>query len=166
MVLTCPKPIRGYPFQLATVADHLRKRRLDLELTKVEAGRRLGIGPWTYTRWERGKMTIEVHYYARIIVFLGYSRMLDVVRVARAWDGMASGKRSLQALSDGVDFPSVRTLIEHFRFFTGLSPRDCARRLSSRDLAARLVKRLLSGDRRVADSWHGSAPRAQPMEIR
>ena len=72
MVLKCPKPIRGYPLQFVTVADHLRKRRLDLNLTKVETGRRLGIGPWTYTRWESGEMTIEVRYYPRIISFLGY----------------------------------------------------------------------------------------------
>jgi len=72
-VLKCPKAIRGYPLQLVSVADHLRKRRLDLNLTKLEAGRRLGIGPWTYTRWESGEMTIEVHYYPGIISFLGYN---------------------------------------------------------------------------------------------
>jgi transcriptional regulator with XRE-family HTH domain len=73
VVLKCPKPLRGYPLHCATVADHLRKRRLDLKLTKLEAGRRLGIGPWTYTRWERSEITIEVHYYPRIISFLGYN---------------------------------------------------------------------------------------------
>ena len=94
MVLKFPKPIRGYPLELLNVADHLRKRRLELTLTKAEAGRRLGIGPWTYTRWESGKMTIEVHYYPRIIGFLGYnplpepSSIAEAVRRARMSQGL------------------------------------------------------------------------------
>ena len=84
VVLTCPKRIRGYPLQCVTVADHLRKRRLDLKLTKLETGRRLGIGPWTYTRWESAEMTIEVHYYPRIIAFLGYNPLPAPTSLAEA----------------------------------------------------------------------------------
>ena len=83
-MLNCPKPIRGYPLELLTVADHLRKRRLDLRFTKREAGRRLGIGPWTYTRWESGGMTIEVHDYPRIIAFLGYNPLPEPRSIAEA----------------------------------------------------------------------------------
>jgi transcriptional regulator with XRE-family HTH domain len=95
VVLKCSKPIRDYPLHLVTVADHLRKRRLDLKLTKLEAGRRLGIGPWTYTRWERGEMTIEVHYYPAIIEFLDYNplpapkSLAEAVRRERMSQGLA-----------------------------------------------------------------------------
>ena len=84
VVLKCPKPICGYPLELLTVADHLRKRRLDLGLAKVAAGRRLGIGPWTYTRWVSGQMTIKVHYYPARIVFLGYNPLPEARSIAEA----------------------------------------------------------------------------------
>jgi transcriptional regulator with XRE-family HTH domain len=84
VVLKCPKPIRDYPLRLVTVSDHLRKRRLDLRLTKVEAGRRLGIRPWTYSRWESGGMNIEVHYYPHIIAFLGYNPLPEPRSLAEA----------------------------------------------------------------------------------
>ena len=66
------------------MADHLRKRRLDLRLTKIEAGRRLGIGPWTYTRWESGEMAIQTHYYPRIIALLGYNPLPKPTSIGRA----------------------------------------------------------------------------------
>jgi transcriptional regulator with XRE-family HTH domain len=84
VVLKYPKPIRDYPLALVRVADHLRRMRLDLKLTKLEAGRLLGIGPWTYTRWESGGMTIEVHYDPRIIAFLGYNPLPEPTCLADA----------------------------------------------------------------------------------
>ena len=55
-----------------------------MKLTKIEAGRRLGIGPWTYTRWETGGMTIEVHYYPDIISFIGYNPLPEPTSLAEA----------------------------------------------------------------------------------
>jgi hypothetical protein len=82
--LKCRKPTHDYPLELGTVADHLRKRRFDLKLTKVGAGRRLGIGPWRYTRWESGEMDIEAHYFPTIIAFLGYNPLPEPSSLAEA----------------------------------------------------------------------------------
>ena len=115
MVLKCPKPIRDYPLRLVTVSDHLRKRRLDLRLTKLEAGRHLGIGPWTYSRWESGETTIEVHYYPRIIAFLGYNPLPEPRSLAEAVrrERMARGlPRSALARRLGVQYEGTIQRIE------------------------------------------------------
>jgi len=115
VTLRCPKPIRGYPLRCETVADHLRKRRLDLKLTKLDAGRHLGIGPWTYARWESGAMTIEVHYYPRIIAFLGYNplpepaSLAEAVRRERKSQGLA---RSALARRLGIRYEGTIQRIE------------------------------------------------------
>lgn len=92
----------------------------------------------------------------------GVKRLLDVVRVARAWDVLRTGPRSLREVSDRVGFSSVRTLTEHFHFFTGSSPRRSVRGVEGRDFAAQLLARLVAVDNgprytSAAFSWSRSA---------
>jgi hypothetical protein len=70
--LKCPKPKKDYPLHPLTVAEHLRKRRLDLKLDKAGAAAKLSVLPETYGRWESGGTTIPVRFYPGIIRFLGY----------------------------------------------------------------------------------------------
>lgn len=83
-------------------------------------------------------------------------RLLDVARVARAWDAMTNRRRSLEELSSNAGFPSVRTLIDHFHFFAGVPPRRSRSEMDSREFAGRLVLRLLN-DGALANSL--DAPR-------
>jgi len=57
-------------------------------------GRGLGIGRWTYARWE-SEMTIGVHCRPRIIAFLGYSPLPEPRSLAEAVrrDRMSLGLR-------------------------------------------------------------------------
>lgn len=80
--LTSPKPRSGYPLELKTVADHLRKRRLDLGLTRAAVAARIGVGAWSYGQWERG-LSNELRYFPAIVEFLGYNPLLNRGRSAR-----------------------------------------------------------------------------------
>ena len=69
-----PRPLpRSYPQVLATIRDHLRKRRLDLGLLQREVAERLGADPCTITNWELNHTEPELRFLPGIIRFLGYA---------------------------------------------------------------------------------------------
>jgi transcriptional regulator with XRE-family HTH domain len=63
----------GYPKTLVTIGDHIRKRRLDLNLFQREAATRIGVDPTTLFNWEKHGVKPEVCYLERVITFLGYN---------------------------------------------------------------------------------------------
>jgi DNA-binding XRE family transcriptional regulator len=67
-----PRP-KKYPFNPRTLGEHLMKRRMDLEITRLEASRILGISEDTIYLWETGTHLPYINYFARITAFLGYS---------------------------------------------------------------------------------------------
>jgi transcriptional regulator with XRE-family HTH domain len=69
-----PRPLpSSYPQVLATIGDHLRKRRLDLGLLQREVAERLGTDPCTITSWELNRTTPALRFLPGIVRFLGYA---------------------------------------------------------------------------------------------
>lgn len=69
-----PRPLpRSYPQVLATIGDHLRKRRFDLGLLQREVAERLGVDLTTVTNWELKRTTPALRFIPGIIGFLGYA---------------------------------------------------------------------------------------------
>lgn len=65
-------PRNGYPLELKTIADHLRKRRYDLDLIQKEAAKLLTVTEDCYFNWEGGKAFPQIQYMPKITEFLGY----------------------------------------------------------------------------------------------
>ena len=73
MSLKTERPLPpAYPKKLETWGDHLRKRRLDLNLLQKEVARRLGVDQATVWNWERNRYPPRFRYLPKIIEFLGY----------------------------------------------------------------------------------------------
>ena len=71
--LTARKPQDpAYPAQLETVGDHLRKRRLDLNLLQKVVARQIGAHITSLWAWETNTKTPALRYYPAILKFLGY----------------------------------------------------------------------------------------------
>lgn len=64
---------KKYPKALITIADHLRKRRLELHLFQSEVAIRIGVSTDTITYWENGRAIPQIQHMPRIITFLGYN---------------------------------------------------------------------------------------------
>jgi transcriptional regulator with XRE-family HTH domain len=63
---------RGYPTEVRTLGDHLRKRRLDLGLWQRTVAEQLGVREETVVLWENGLARPLARHYCRIVRFLGY----------------------------------------------------------------------------------------------
>lgn len=63
---------RGYPIEVRTLGDHLRRRRLDLGLNQRTVAEQLGVCMDAVTLWENGRARPLVRHYGPIIRFLGY----------------------------------------------------------------------------------------------
>ena len=67
-----PKP-SCYPKEINNLGDHIRARRLDLNLLQSEVADRIGVHEQTITGWERNATVPEVRFIPVIIQFLGYN---------------------------------------------------------------------------------------------
>ncbi len=73
MRLRAKKPVsKAYPSSLKTIGDHIRKRRLDLELTQKRVAEKLGVDEASVWNWESGKTEPLVRQIPAVISFLGY----------------------------------------------------------------------------------------------
>jgi transcriptional regulator with XRE-family HTH domain len=59
-------------FEPHTLGEHLRKRRLELNLTQKEVADQLGVNPWTILNWEKGHTEPPMASIPAIARFLGY----------------------------------------------------------------------------------------------
>lgn len=110
--LRAVKPRPGYPSELVHVGDHIRKRRIDLRLTRNDLAKRLGTNGWTIKHWEEHlKLRIELRFFPRIVAFLGYNPLppprtrgeaIKRERTARGWSLKRFAKES------GVDEATAR----------------------------------------------------------
>lgn len=71
LVAKLPPP-PGYPKELKTLGNHLRKKRLDLGLSQKETAVRLGVSVNTLHNWENSRTSPQPRFVSRIHDFLGY----------------------------------------------------------------------------------------------
>ena len=62
----------GYPKTLNTLGDHIRKKRLDLELLQKDVANIIGTTESTIWNWENNYVSPSLSYIPKIIEFLGY----------------------------------------------------------------------------------------------
>ena len=65
-------PLQAYPRQLVTIGDHLRKRRLDLDLFQSQLAQQLGVDEATVHNGEVKATAPGLRHLPEIIRFLGY----------------------------------------------------------------------------------------------
>jgi DNA-binding XRE family transcriptional regulator len=53
-----------------SLGEHLKKRRMDLAITRKEAARRIGADQWTVINWEKGRTEPAVRFVPAITRFL------------------------------------------------------------------------------------------------
>ena len=59
-------------FEPETLGEHVRKRRLELDLTQRQVAGRLGVSTWTVMNWEKDHAVPPIESMPSIIWFLGY----------------------------------------------------------------------------------------------
>ena len=62
----------GYPHHPQTIGQHLRKRRMDLNMKQKDLGATLGCDTCNVWNWENGHNAPEFRFLPKIIAFLGY----------------------------------------------------------------------------------------------
>jgi DNA-binding transcriptional regulator YiaG len=62
-----------YPKEIITIADHLRKRQLEVKLSQAAVARRIGVSEDTITYWENGRTVPLISAVPAVIAFLGYN---------------------------------------------------------------------------------------------
>jgi len=64
---------KPYPKELLSYGDHLRKRRLDLDLTQPQVAKIINVTTDSITNWELNRNKPQLKYIPKIISFLGYA---------------------------------------------------------------------------------------------
>ena len=65
-------PNSAYPVSLITIGDHIRKNRLDLNMTQLVVADFIGVDECTVTNWEKNHSQPRLYLLPKIIEFLGY----------------------------------------------------------------------------------------------
>jgi DNA-binding transcriptional regulator YiaG len=86
-----PRPER-YPKEINTLGDHIRIRRLDLELLQSDVAKQIGVDTATVCNWESNASTPAIRYLPAIIQFLGYDPQPSVDSLP---DRLATARRTL-----------------------------------------------------------------------
>ena len=74
IVLKALKPERKpYPKELKTYGDHLRKKRLDLNLSQLQVAKIIKVTTDSITNWELNRYVPNLNQIPKIISFLEYS---------------------------------------------------------------------------------------------
>jgi DNA-binding XRE family transcriptional regulator len=71
LVITAETPKWFYPEELVRLGDHMRKRRLDEDLTQGQLAELLDVTASTVNNWERGRNSPDVQARSRIIPWRG-----------------------------------------------------------------------------------------------
>lgn len=66
------RKLRHYPKELNTLGDHIRTKRLDLDLEQKEVALLFKINHETIKNWENNNTKPGIKYYPAIMNFLGY----------------------------------------------------------------------------------------------
>jgi transcriptional regulator with XRE-family HTH domain len=65
-------PPRGYPQELKTIGDHLRKVRLERGLLQDQVARELGVSLGSIFNWEANHTRVQTRFIPKVVAFLGY----------------------------------------------------------------------------------------------
>lgn len=85
------KPER-YPKEINSLGDHIRRRRLDLNLLQKQVADQIGVHEQTITGWEGNATIPEVRYMPAIIQFLGCNPLPAASSLA---ERLATARRAL-----------------------------------------------------------------------
>jgi transcriptional regulator with XRE-family HTH domain len=111
VALRAAKPRREYPVELQTIGDHIRKKRLDEDLTQAQLGELLEVSESTVNNWEKGRSTPDLRTLPRVVAWLGYNPEPEGgtlgVRVARRLREVGLSQEEL-ATQLGADQSSVQ----------------------------------------------------------
>ncbi len=105
---SCP----GYPERPRSLAEHLKKVRLDRGLLQKEVAREVGCSKDTLRNYEAARVAPEIRYWPAIMRFLGYdprpepSTWPERLRFAREGRGLTQGELALLL---GVDIRTVNS---------------------------------------------------------
>jgi transcriptional regulator with XRE-family HTH domain len=91
----------GYPEMPRTLADHLKKARVDRGMPQRDATRAIGCGLLTFLHWEKGRVAPDVRFWHKILRFLGY----DPRPEPKGFGGRIRAAREAEGLSER-DLPS------------------------------------------------------------
>ena len=86
-----PRPSR-YPKEINTLGDHIRSRRLDLDLFQSDVAEQIGVDTTTICNWEGNTSLPAIRYLPAIIQFLGYDPQPSLDSIP---DRLASARRTL-----------------------------------------------------------------------
>jgi transcriptional regulator with XRE-family HTH domain len=133
LTLTAPMPPpRGYPQELKTLGDHLRKVRLERGLFQDQVASELGVSVQTLLNWERNHTRVQTRFMPKVVAFLGYDpreengQLGDRIRVLRERQGLSQvalaarlglNASTVVAWERGrirLAFPKVRKRFEEF----------------------------------------------------
>jgi len=131
-------PPPGYPSALKTIGDHIKKRRLDLKLTKRDVAKRFGVDDVTIYLWEKNRVRPSLAQIPKIIEFLGYDpfkkkteNLGEKILAFRRVQGLTQKKLAAQLGIDqatlarwerGMHKPSKKSLINLAQFFADFLP--------------------------------------------
>ena len=74
IVLKAIKPERKpYPKELITYGDHLRKKRLDLNLSQPQVAKIINVTTESITNWKLNRNEPNLNHIPKIILFLEYT---------------------------------------------------------------------------------------------
>ena len=62
----------GYPFELKTLGDHVRARRLERGLFQKDVAKLVGVCTDTVTNWEKNRSNPDLRALPGVVEFLGY----------------------------------------------------------------------------------------------
>ncbi|WP_461788659.1 helix-turn-helix domain-containing protein [Pedobacter sp.] len=73
-VSSYPKPdLSKYPKNPSTIGEHIRKKRMDKNMSQSAVGRLFRVSKDCVTNWENGRNAPQINHYPKIISFLGYN---------------------------------------------------------------------------------------------
>ena len=101
----------GYPTELKTIGDHLRAKRMDLNIHQKLQSTQLGCGHLSLVNWELNHHQPTLKFMPKIVEFLGYDPLpkpkgfmeeLDRYRVLKGWS------INRLALKIGIPYDSLK----------------------------------------------------------